>query len=182
MCLAAKIKPPRLSPLRLTMNLDRKFTLYSILTFCVAFGPAARAADPAVGAPVDLSALGDSGLYSQTLDRVTPVGGCLEAYDLVLPQFNAGVLNRAPVGTWVAGYLTQPSYFISFNQFQNLGYNKIRDPRFRHAFDHGYYLLLKLPDGRYLAVLPLVSAGCRSSSHGPYCCAYCQILSTIPRP
>ncbi|MCU0786637.1 MAG: hypothetical protein MUC91_00360 [Verrucomicrobia bacterium] len=154
---------PRCSMKHATLKRTPKFTLSVIVTMFLALCPVSRAAAPAAGAPINLSRLGDSGLYAQTLDAVAPVEGCLRIYDLALPKFRNGVLNRAPISDWVAGYLTQPSYFTSFDQFKNLSYDKIHDPRFRYAFDNGYYLLLELQDGRYLAVLPLVSADVMSS-------------------
>lgn len=138
------------------MNIARA-TLKYIFFCCIICLPSLGAVTPE-STPVDFAGLAESGLYSQTLSAVTPSQGCLKIYNLEFPKFSKGVINRARVSSWVAGYLTAPSYFTSFSQFSNLSYGDISDSRLMYALDNGYYLLLKINDGRYLAVLPLVSS------------------------
>jgi len=109
------------------------------------------------GETIKFSNLDTSGVLSRELNDITPAEGCLKLYDLEFPAFSKGVINRARICSWTSGYLTGPSTFSSFDQFRSLDYNDVQDNRFLYAFDNGYYLLLKLDNGRYLAVLPLVS-------------------------
>lgn len=110
------------------------------------------------GEKISFSVLGESGLLSRTLRNVIPAEGCLASYDLTLPDFEKGVINESKIGGWCSGYETGPVPFTSFDQFKGRSYDDIHDKKFLNAFHCGYYLLLKLNDGRYLALLPLVSA------------------------
>lgn len=109
------------------------------------------------GESISFLEIGESGIQSRVLNQVEPVDGCLISYDLSFPEFENAIINKASIGGWVSGYLTRATQFKSFKQFEKLRYENIEDSTFINSFDLGYYLLLKLKDGNYLAVLPLVS-------------------------
>ena len=52
---------------------------------------------------IDVSVLGDSGLISRTLNDITPADGCLKTYDLQLPEFEKGVINKSHISGWCSG-------------------------------------------------------------------------------
>ncbi len=106
---------------------------------------------------IEFSKLDESGLLSQKLLNVTPIEGLLTSYDLIFPEFEKGVINKSDIFSWVDGYATMGEPFTNFNKFKNPKYDTINTSYFAHASQLGYYLLMKLKDGRYLAVLPLVS-------------------------
>lgn len=106
---------------------------------------------------VDVASLVNSGIVVKNITNKTPINGCIENYQLKLPEFEKGFINEANISGWVSGYLTTPRIFSSLEEFKNRSVKNIKDKRFENAFNCGYYLLLKLKDGRYLSILPLVS-------------------------
>ncbi|WP_158293191.1 hypothetical protein KFZ70_12525 [Tamlana fucoidanivorans] len=107
--------------------------------------------------PIDLTLLSETGIITKQLKNATPLNGCIRKYRLQLPEFEKGVINEANISGWVSGYLTRPTTFTSLERFEKQIENTIQDKRFEHAFNCGYYLLLKLKNGEYLSILPLVS-------------------------
>lgn len=116
-----------------------------------------HAQNKSIDSAIEFSKLNESGLLYQDLFNVTPVEGLLISYDLVFPEFEKGVINKSDIFGWVDGYATMGEPFTNFDKFKNLKYDTITTSYFAHASQLGYYLLMELKDGRYLAVLPLVS-------------------------
>ncbi len=122
-----------------------------------------------VDSTIEFFKLNESGILSQELSDAIPIHGCLTTYDLVFPEFKKGIINKSDIFSWVDGYATMGTSFIDFKKFENTRYDTISTSYFANAFQLGYYLLMELKDGRYLAVLPLVSDNVMSHisvSHG----------------
>ncbi|MBN2639553.1 MAG: hypothetical protein JXR65_10770 [Bacteroidales bacterium] len=111
------------------------------------------------GSQIDLLKLGKSGLLYDNINSVTPVNGLVRSYKLAFPEFEKGVINKSNICGWVDGYATMPKPFKNFKEIDIQKYDSISNSNcnFTNAFQLGYYLLMKLKDGGYLAMLPLVS-------------------------
>jgi len=106
---------------------------------------------------IEFMKLEESGLLIDEIRDVTPIDGCLKSYEIKFPEFEKGVLNKSDICGWVDGYATMPSTFTDFKKLDNLKYDTISSPYYKNALQLGYYLLMKIEEERYLAVLPLVS-------------------------
>lgn len=113
--------------------------------------------NPNIDSNITFLKLNESGLLSQEFSDAIPIHGCLTSYDLVFPEFKKGIINKSDIFGWVDGYATMGASFTDFKKFENTRYDTISTSYFANAFQLGYYLLMELKDGRYLAVLPLVS-------------------------
>ncbi|PQB07698.1 hypothetical protein BST83_11420 [Polaribacter filamentus] len=98
-----------------------------------------------------------SGLISKSFKNVSPIGGCVATYNLVIPKIKKGVINEGYLNNWVSGYETFPKPFNSFDQFKDRQSSEIPVDYFKNATGNGYFMLLELEDGNFLSILPLVS-------------------------
>lgn len=127
------------------------------LIFIMSFASASQKEDNMHEENIYFSKLEQSGLIFRQLNNITPSDGCVATFNLSLPEITQGVINESNINNWVSGYTTFPTTFKDFNQFKNRSYANIPDKCFTHTQHCGYYLLLELKNGTYLAILPIVS-------------------------
>lgn len=104
------------------------------------------------------SKIEQSGLLSRQLNNITPTNGCVATFNLLLPEIKQGVVNESNINNWVSGYSTFPNTFKNFEKFKNRLYENVPHTSFTNTQNCGYFMLLELKNGTYLAILPIVSA------------------------
>lgn len=69
---------------------------------------------------INLSTLKKSGLINKSFKNVSPIGGCIATYDLVIPKIKKGVINEGYINNWVSGYETFPKPLLTKSSFQKI--------------------------------------------------------------